>query len=124
MASLKMALRSGLSDGIRRLLLYTSVPRLRRKRLTPCPDFDESRNRRSVVRPQRIKQPGARIRPMAFRGARRDSQRGGRLVEGQTSEKPQLHDAGTLGIIELQAIESLIDRQQVFVRGIDRQLDL
>ena len=53
---------------------------------------------------------------MAVGGAEREPDCLSRLVQGHPGEEPQLHDLGGLGISPAEAVEGVVEREEVLIR--------
>src|SRR6185503_10214060 len=77
---------------------------------------EEGREEKALALRQFGVEPGARDRPVALHGPRRNSEYFGRLFFREAAEVPELHDAHLARVDGAQAIEGLADGEHFVVR--------
>src|SRR5690349_632706 len=69
-------------------------------------------------------EPGPCVGPGAVRGARRDAQRLGRLVEREAGEIAEFDELGRTGVGLCQHVERVVNGQEFFRRPLQREVGL
>ena len=86
------------------------------------PDFDPGPRPRPAE--DLAADPGAGVSPVAVGGGPRDPERLGGLLDAQPGEVAELDQPGRLGVFGIQAVERLVDGQDLVGRVVDGQVGL